>query len=70
MPRSPLLVVLALFCAVPCARADQDAGGSMRLPLPAAELAAALNIPHVDPSTLPIDIVRIVLRVPRQREPP
>ena len=57
-------MVLALFWAVPCARADQDAVGSMRLPLPAAELAAALNIPRVDPSTLPIDIVRIAYAFP------
>ena len=64
MPRSPLLAVLALFCAVPCVRADQDAVGSMRLPLPAAELAAAIGIHRVDPSTLPIDIVRVAFAFP------
>ena len=64
MPRPPLLAALVLCCAIPGARADEPGLGSVRLPLPAAELATALGIHRVDPSTLPLDIVRLAFASP------
>ena len=65
MARSPIIAALVLLAAIPCAAGQADSAiGSMRLPLPAAELAAAINVSRVDPSTLPIDIVRIAYAFP------
>src|SRR5918993_4239178 len=64
MSRLLVLAALAALCAAPYARADQHAVGSMRLPLPASELAAAIGIHRVDPSTLPLDIVRLAFASP------
>jgi hypothetical protein len=65
MARSPIIAALILGAALPCAAGQADTAiGSMRLPLPAADLAAAINLSRVDPSTLPIDIVRIAYAFP------
>ena len=70
MPRPTALAALLLICAVPCARADEGALASLRLPLPAAELATALGIHRVDPSTMPVDIVRLAFASPDNASAP
>ena len=64
MPRCAVFAALALVGAAAYARAEHEALGSMRLPLPAGELAAAIGIHRVDPSTLPLDIVRLAFASP------
>ena len=65
-----MVAALLLMCAVPCARADQNAVGSLRLPVPAAALATAIGIHRVDPSTLPVDIVRLAFASPDNASAP
>ena len=69
MPRPLVLAALAFVCTVPCARADHAAIGSVRLPVTAAELAAAVGIHRVDPSTLPLDLVRVAFASPDNANP-
>ena len=69
MPRPLLVAMFVLACAAPSARADESAIGSVRLPLPAADLAAAIGIHRVDPSTLPLDIVRLAFASPDGASP-
>lgn len=58
----PLAIAAGLLCwAPPYAHAEP---GSMRLPISAADLAGALGIARVDPSTLPLDIVRLAFASP------
>jgi hypothetical protein len=64
MPRPLALAALILSCAAPCVHAEEGALGSVRLPLPAAELAASVGIHRVDPSSLPIDLVRLAFASP------
>ena len=64
MPRPLVFAAVMLACTVPCAGADESAIGSIRLPLPAAELARAVGIHRVDPSTLPLDLVRLAFASP------
>lgn len=70
MPRPLALATLVVCCVAPGAFGGESPIGSMRLPLPAAELAAALGIQRVDPSTLPVDIVRLAFASPDQASPP
>jgi hypothetical protein len=70
MPRPTLLAALLVMCAAPCARADQRAVGSLRLPVPAEALAAAVGIHRIDPSTLPVDIVRLAFASPDNASAP
>lgn len=57
-------VLLLLVFPGPRARADDQALGSMSIPVSVADLAAAAGIQRADPSTLPIDIVRLAFASP------
>ena len=70
MPRPTVLAALLLMCAAPCVRADETALGSLRLPVPAAELAAAVGIHRIDAATLPVDIVRLAFASPDNASAP
>ena len=65
-----MLAALLLICAAPCAFANDAVIGSVRLPLPAAELATAIGIHRIDPSTLPVDIVRLAFAYPDNASAP
>jgi hypothetical protein len=60
-------ILLVLAPARPRARADAAMPGSMSLPLSLADLAAAAGLRSDDPSTLPIDIVRLSFSSPDWR---
>ncbi len=46
------------------ARADARVPGSMSIPVSLGELAAAAGLERIDPSTLPLDIVRLAFASP------
>ena len=60
-------VLLVVVPAQPRARTDAAMPGSMPLPVSLADLAAAAGLRRDDPSTLPIDIVRLSFSSPDWR---
>ena len=60
-------VLLVLAPARPHARADAVMPGSMSIPVSLANLAAAAGLHRDDPSTLPIDIIRLSYASPDWR---
>jgi hypothetical protein len=65
-------VLLLLVPLVPNARAGAGAPGSMSIPVSLADLAAAAGLQRADPSTLPLDIVRLAFASPEgsKNQPP
>lgn len=59
-------VLLELASPQPGARAGAAMPGTMSIPVTLADLAAAAGVSRVDPTTLPIDIVRIAFSSPEQ----
>lgn len=63
-------ILMLLVPARPGARADEAFLGSMSIPAGLAELAAAAGVHRVDPSTLPLDIVRSAFASPDRPNDP
>jgi hypothetical protein len=61
MVRPVALAAGVLFCVAPGVRADdaRRVPGTMRLPVTAAEIAEAVRLHRVDPSTVAVDAVRL-----------